>query len=316
MAEQPSTPESLPCCVCGELVPPPYNMIGQRVYCARHYALVNKPNNGFWRAGLIQILGMAAFSAVVALIAANLGPLDQTALILVGVFLALVPTAIWLVFFYTQDRLEPEPKLAIFQVLLLAFLLADVLGVRLIEGWLQTSLWSSTNTTTSLLASILIRGFVWQAIAYFAVRLVVYDTPEFDERMDGIIYGTVAGLGIATLLNLRFIFDNQGVELGPGVIRCVTTTLAMASFSGLMGYFMAEAKFDSKPAWWVPLGVAVAAALNGLFNWLIGEVSASGISVDPWRSLALGVVVALLVFLVLVMLMRQVTEVTLRMRTR
>jgi RsiW-degrading membrane proteinase PrsW (M82 family) len=132
--------------------------------------------------------------------------------------------------------------------------------------------------------------------------------------MDGMVYGTVAGLGVATLLNLRYIIDNGGVEIAPGVIQTVTTALAQASFGGLMGYFMAEAKFAHRPTWWVPLGFALAAILNGLFSWLISEVSASGLTVDPWRSLALGVVVALAVFFVLVALMRRMTEVTLLKR--
>jgi len=78
-----------------------------------------------------------------------------------------------------------------------------------------------------------------------------------------------------------------------------------------MGWFMAEAKFAHKPVWWVPLGFVLAAVLNGLFSWLISEVSASGLTVDPWRSLAMGLAMALVVFFVLVALMRRSTEVTL-----
>lgn len=309
-------PEPVRCCICDEPLSPPYNTLGQRAYCARHYAAVNKPNPGFWRAGVFQIIGMGVFSAVFAFIGSTLGPLDRTALILVGLFLAIVPSALWIAFFYSQDRLEPEPKTRIAQVFLLALLLTDVIGRWLVYDWFQVRLWASSDTLTSLLASILIVGFTYQAISYFAVRVVVYATPEFDERMDGIVYGTVAGLGVATLLNLRYIIDNEGVAIAPGVIQVVTTALAQASFGGLMGYFLAEARFEHRAVWWVPLGVAVAAVLNGFFSWLISEVSASGLTVDPWRSLAMGLVVALAAFFVLVALMRRTTEVTLRKSSR
>jgi protease PrsW len=308
-------PDKLECCICGDPVEPPYLMIGQRVYCARHYAIVNKPHTGFWRAGLLQIAGMGLFSALVAFVAGLLPPLSGGALVLAGLFLAIVPAALWLVFFYRQDRLEPEPKVRIAQVFLLALLLADVVGVRLIRDWMRLPEWAALDARTSLLASILVVGFTYQAITYVAVRAVVYATSEFDERMDGIVYGTVAGLGVATLVNLRYIVENGGVALAPGVIRVTTTTLALASFSGLMGYFMAQAKFEHKPVWWVPLGLVVAAVLNGLFSWLTSEVSATGLAVDPWRSLLLGLAVALVVFLVLVALMRRVTDVTLRRAT-
>src|SRR5215207_4345629 len=303
--------EELTCCICGDPLAPPHRIVGGRAYCERHYAMVNQPNPGFWRAGLIQILGVGVVSALIAFLAGQLGPLDPTMLIVVGVILAIVPSAVWLYFFYRQDRLEPEPKIKLAAVFLLALLLTVALGLPLINDWFRMPAWASAESVTSLLASILIVGFTWQAIAYAAVRLVVYDTPEFDERMDGIVYGTVAGLGVATLLNLNHVIANGGVALGPGVIRVVTTALAQASFSGLLGYFMAEAKFEHKPVWWVPLGLFIAAVLNGLFSWLLGEVSANGLTVSPWRSLVLGMVVALVVFGLLLALMRRATQETL-----
>jgi RsiW-degrading membrane proteinase PrsW (M82 family) len=302
--------ESVRCCICDEPLRPPYHKIHGRAYCERHYALVNKPHAGVWRAGLFQIAIMGVLSAVLALLASYLGPLEGMALVVVGVLLALVPSALWIFFFYRQDRLEPEPKTRIIAVFLAALVMQDFVGRRVIDDWFQVGRWASADTLTSLLASVLIVGMVWQAIAYLAVRLIVYNTTEFDERMDGIVYGTVAGLGVATLLNLRYIVDNDGVALAPGIINVTTTALAQASFGGLMGYFMAHAKFEHRPAWWVPLGFTVAAVLNGLFSWLIGEVSANGLTVDPWRSLAMGVAVALATFLVLLFLMRRLTEVT------
>ena len=303
--------EELTCCICGEPLTPPYRIVGGRAYCERHYAMVNKPHAGFWRAGIAQIMGVGVVSAIIAWLAGRLGPLDPTPLLIVGVILAIVPSAVWLYFFYRQDRLEPEPKTKLAAVFLLALLLTGALGIPLINDWFQVRVWASADSITSLLASILIIGFTWQAIAYVAVRLVVYDTTEFDERMDGIVYGTVAGLGVATLLNLNYVIANGGVALGPGVIHVVTTALAQASFSGLLGYFMAEAKFEHKPIWWVPLGLFIAAVLNGLFSWLLSEVSASGLTVNPWRSLVLGLVVALAVFALLLLLMRRVTQETL-----
>lgn len=302
------------CCICHEPVEEPYNVLGDRCYCAKHYASVNKPHIGFWRAGMIQIGGMAVFSAIIAAIAGNLGPLDRTAQLIIGLFLAIVPSALWLWYFYRQDRLEPEPKTYIGLVFMAALVATDFLARRLINDWFQVGEWAPGNMVTSLGASILINGFILQACIYIAVRLV-YAGSEFDERMDGIVYGTVAGLGVATLLNLHYIIDNQGVELAPGVISVVTTALAQAAFGGLMGWFMAEDKFTQRPVWFVPLGFAIAAGLNGLFSWLTNEVSAAGLAVEPLRSLIMGLLVALVTFGVLVWLMNRSTEVTLRRKT-
>lgn len=308
-----SDTREIECCVCHEPLTPPYRTLGGRAYCERHYGAVNRPHSGFWRATLIQIVGMGLLAAVVALLAQNVvGPLSGTGLLVAGVLLAIIPSALWLVFFYQQDRLEPEPKTRVAAVFVLAALLADVFLRRMVADWFQPGLWASRDTLTSLLASILIIAATAQLIIYLAVRLLVYDNEEFDERMDGIIYGTVAGLGVATMTNLYFVLANDGVALGPGVVQTVTTALAQASFGGLQGWFMAEAKFEHKPGWWVPLGFALATLLNGVFSWLIGEVGAAGLQVDPWRSLLFGVLVAVFAFLALAALMRRTTEVTLR----
>jgi RsiW-degrading membrane proteinase PrsW (M82 family) len=299
------------CCICDEPVSPPYNRLGGRVYCDRHFANVNKPHMGYWRAGVLQIVLMGVFSAIVAVLADNLGELDSGAQIVAGVILAIIPTALWLVYFYREDQLEPEPKTKIAAVFLLALVLTDVIALRLLDSLFRLRDWTGINWYTSLLASILVTGFIFEAIKYYTVRLVVYATDEFDERMDGIVYGTVAGLGIATLLNLHYIVDNQGVSLGPGVIHVVTTGLAQASLGGIVGYFMAQAKFEHKPVWYVPLGVGVAAIGDGVFTWLISEVSATGLTVEPWRSLALALIVAIAIFLVLVALMNRAHALTL-----
>ena len=59
---------------------------------------------------------------------------------------------------------------------------------------------------------------------------------------------------------------------------------------------------------WIPLGVVLAAVLNGVFSWLMSEISAAGLAVQPWRSLVLGVVLALIVFGVLLALMRRAMQ--------
>lgn len=300
------------CCICHEPVSPPYNTLGGRVYCARHFEHVNKPHPGFWRSAVLMIVVMGIASGVLAFLVRDVQDLNRTALVTLGVLFAIVPTAVWLIYFYRQDRLEPEPKGRIGSVLLTAMVLTDFIGLRVINEWFDVSSWASYNNWTSLAASILINGFIYTAIMYVSIRIWVYATPEYDERMDGIIYGTVAGLGVATMLNLHYIIDNQGVALAPGIVNVMTTALAQASFGGVLGYFMAQAKFEHKPVWWLPLGVVVASVLNGLFSWLINEVSADGLQVEPWRSLALGLVVALLTFGALVYLMQRAHAFTMR----
>ncbi len=298
------------CCICDRAGT---RQLGRRWYCDEHFALVNKPHPGFWRAAVVQVAGLVVFTLVVAGLASLLpaGSLTGAPLVAAGLVLAIVPAAVWLVYFRRQDRLEPEPKSYVLGVFLLALLITDVVGRRLILDFFRVEDWITLSSLANLGGSILIVGFTLAGITWAAVRFSVYATGEFDERMDGVVYGTAAGLGVATMLNLRFILDSGGADLGSAVIHVVVAAMAQASFGGIIGYFLGEAKFIEEPLWWMPAGLVLASVLNGTFLWLLGEVRAAGISVDPWRGLAFGAAVALATFALLTWLMGRALKRTL-----
>jgi len=251
-----------------------------------------------WRNEFLLIISLIVFVGVVYVLDGALKPVfTASTLLLTGIFLALVPAAIWLVFFYMQDRLEPEPKGYVLGVFALGALFAAAVGVPLIENVFRVSHWIYTNTLSTILGGILVVGFTQEFLKYAAVRYSVYPSGEFDEPTDGVIYATAAGLGYATVLNIQFVVSNGGVGLGTGIIRMAVVALAQASFSGITGYFLGRAKFESEQVWWMPLGITLAAVFNGLFNWLRSNlsqtnVSLSGASANPWIGLALAALVA------------------------
>jgi RsiW-degrading membrane proteinase PrsW (M82 family) len=305
------------CCVCHQPAGTEAKRLGGRVYCERHYARVTQDRRGVWRAGLAQIAGQVLFVLVVAGLVALLRPtLSGWALVVTGLVLALVPAILWLAFFYQQDRLEPEPKGYVVGVFLLGALLAQGVGIPLVGSVYEASRWLPLNVWTDLLGSILVIGFVQEFLKYGAVRYSVYPSAEFDERVDGVVYGTAAGLGYATLLNVHYVVSSGGVDLQVGVIRIAVTALAQASFAGLTGYFLGRAKFEDEPVWWLPSGLALAAVLNGLFAFLSGELTTTSLSLsgggfNPWPGLILAAVVAGATFTALNFLIRRANRLTL-----
>jgi RsiW-degrading membrane proteinase PrsW (M82 family) len=155
-----------------------------------------------------------------------------------------------------------------------------------------------------ILGAILVVGFTQEFLKFAAVRFSVFGSNEFDEPVDGIVYATAAGLGYAALLNINFVTESGGVDLAVGVIRITVTSLAHASFAGVVGYFLGQAKFTERPAWWTAAGVALAAVLNGMFFYLRstltqGALTASGSGVQRWLGFALAAVLAAVVTWVL-----------------
>jgi RsiW-degrading membrane proteinase PrsW (M82 family) len=237
--------------------------------------------------------------------------LEGGALVVTGIILALVPAAIWLVFFYLQDRVEPEPKRYVIGIFVLGALVASAVGIPLVNDVFEVTEWLYYSPLVHLLGGILVIGFTQEFLKYAVVRYSLYGSQEFDERMDGVIYGTAVGLGYGTMLNIHYVISNAGVDPSVGVIHMAVTALAQASFAGIMGYFLAQDKFEGKPVWWMPMGLALAAVLNGLFIFVRDLASVRGLQFNPWNSLILATLIALITLAALFWLMRRAGEATL-----
>jgi len=306
------------CCVCHKPTGTSGMVLGGRTFCAACAKRAMTERRTVWQAGMVQIVGLLVFVALLEALVALLRPrLEGAGLIAVSVLLAIVPAVLWLAFFYQQDRLEPEPKSFVLGVFVLGLLLGVAVGLPLTRDLFRTADWLGKNALVGLLGSVLIYGFGYEFLKYVAVRYSVYGLPEFDERTDGVIYMTAAGLGLATALNMDYVLRSGGVALEVGVIQVVVTALAHASFAGITGYFLGEARFSARPAWWLPAGLALASLLQGLFTYARGEVTRTGISLaggggfNPWPGLALASAVAIIIFVLLNVLIRRATRATL-----
>lgn len=305
------------CCVCGQPVGPEAPRLGGRAYCERHFARVGHDRRGHWLASGALILGLAVF-VVVAMELFSLEPfagLTGAGLAAAGVVLALVPAALWLAFFYYQDRLEPEPKGSLALVFAGGLLVASV-GQSIVRDLFGMQDWLAASPLVEILGGILVVGFTQEFLKYAVVRYTVYPTPEFDERVDGLIYGTAAGLGYATWLNVDHVLSQGGVALAVGVVTVAVNALAQASFGGIMGYFLGRAKFERGDVYWLPIGLALAATCNGLFAYgrarvVVGALTAEGRALNPGYGLALAVTFSIVVVAVLLALVRRANQLTL-----
>ena len=222
--------------------------LGSYRFCDRHYERALRQRGSLWRADLVSLLAVGIFVLVVYLLDAALNPrLSGGALVAAGLVIALIPTAIWFVFFYQWDRLEPEPKTLVLRVALLGALAAAALAIPLVESVFDIGAWLNRGIVSQVLGNIFVVGFVQMGLVYLVVRLSVYESPEFDEWTDGILYGTAAGLGLATVLNLEFIIGSGGADLGLAAIRVALTALVLASLGGLVGYFLGHDRLEVRP---------------------------------------------------------------------
>ena len=161
---------------------------------------------------------------------------------------------LWLGFFYLMDRHEPEPKQLVVGVCVLGALvaapLADFVQYQAVPPVAlevarrcrrSRSIACSTRCSSS--------GLAQEMCKYAVVRYTIYMSREFDEPMDGIVYMMACGTGFAVWVNYhRLSGQGHQVILSTGAAQAVVTTLAHASFAGVLGYVMGRAKFSRRSA--------------------------------------------------------------------
>ena len=273
-----------------------------------HYTRLSHENRGAAAPILIEIGTVVLFAAIVGGLATMMrATFDETGQLVFGLFLAIVPAAIWLIAFYRLDHLEPEPKHFVIGVFVLGGILAAAIGQPLIRDLFRAQDWVYDSGFTGVLGSIFIVGFIQEFLKYAGIRYTVYHSPEFDERVDGIIYGAAVGLGYATILNVTYILDHNGVDLGVGAIQVAVVALAHASFSGVIGYFLGRARFERMGPLWLPLGLTLAAVLNGVVTHILRVVpTLGGFGYYPWYGLVVAAVVSGATFFILFKLIRRI----------
>lgn len=178
---------------------------------------------------------------------------------------SLIPGILWVWFFYRQDRSEPEPRRLVIRAFIYG--MAAVVPTALIEMPFGSLFRQPVNLAVLLLGTIFIVGLAEEYAKYLAVRLSVFSSTEFNEVMDGIIYAVAAGLGFAAVENL-FYAINFGIKVVP--IRGLITSLAHASFSGILGFYLGVAKV--LPQYEKPLirrGLTYAVVLHGFYDFLL-----------------------------------------------
>lgn len=107
-----------------------------------------------------------------------------------------------------------------------------------------------------------------EAAKLACVLIVAWRRPEFDERMDGIVYGARAGLGFALVENVVYLLiipHSLGEFLSLFVARALLAVPGHAAWGAILGYFAARRRFDGRGPGMLG-GYLLAVLLHGLYD--------------------------------------------------
>ena len=173
--------------------------------------------------------------------------IDVTLLAMLTALVAAAPSLALLTYFYLRDRYDREPLSALFVAYLLGLFamlaaqaMAGILADAVSDEWLHLG-----GEPARLFEAFVLSGLVEEVAKWTMLMAAVYHWREFDEPLDGLVYGVAVALGFATLENF-FYLSSHGVAIAWK--RALFAVPAHALFGGAMGYYAGRGKFPAVSA--------------------------------------------------------------------
>ena len=171
--------------------------------------------------------------------------------------------AMW--YFDRLDAKRPEPIWTLRKVALAGALsVAPVVALGLLLLSVAPPVGSYAR---ALYESFVVAAGVEELAKLLVVYWLVWGRPEFDERMDGIVYATRAGLGFALVENVIYLSSHLTASgfLMTFFIRALLAVPGHAIWAGIMGYCAAKRRFDHTGPGLIG-GYLIAVFLHGAYD--------------------------------------------------
>ncbi len=209
---------------------------------------------------------------------------------------AIVPSILLLLYFRARD-VNREPTGVLLKVFGLGVL--TVIPVLLV-------VWPLVSVEKGLADPFAIGAFSAFATAaipeeFFKFTVVWFYASrhrEFDEPMDGVVYGATASLGFATLENILYV-GSRGLSVA--ILRAFTAVPGHAFAGAIMGYYVGRARFSPRGQRGNLLfaALAVPTLLHGLYDFpLLTLKTYQSASTEPEGGLVAALVLGTLATLV------------------
>ena len=159
----------------------------------------------------------------------------------------ILPSIIIILFFVYSDKFK-EPRGEILKVFIYGILItipAYFLNTYLNEFWSN-----NFRASEGLIGSFLTAAPVEEGLKLSILYFFVYKMKDFNEPIDGIVYGVTASLGFATLENFYYVYlladYFQTSSMSLAIARSFSAVPAHAVFGVFMGYFFMRYTFIKK----------------------------------------------------------------------
>ena len=183
-------------------------------------------------------------------------------------FITIIPSSALLLYFVLSDKFK-EPKLTVLAVFFLGYLICLPAGT--LNDFSYKLLEDGTELSKRLGYSFLGPAWAEELLKFSILYLIVLRRDEFNEPMDGVVYGVAASLGFATYENYDYVFRLAEqwdlVPMDLAIWRSYSA-IPMHGLNGcLMGFYFGKYAFTGDKKFLL-LSLLIPFLMHGLYNFL------------------------------------------------
>ena len=181
--------------------------------------------------------------------------------------ITIIPSLVILAYFFTSDKFkEPKSTIAIVFVLgILICLPAGILNNFMFENF------GGQDNGKDLTHSFLGPAWTEEILKFLVLYAIVLRRSEFNEPMDGIVYGVVVSLGFATYENYDYVFrlaETWDIAPSQMAIWRSYSAVPMHGLNGcVMGFYFGMYAFTAKKNYLI-LSLILPYLFHGMYNYL------------------------------------------------
>jgi RsiW-degrading membrane proteinase PrsW (M82 family) len=150
---------------------------------------------------------------------------------------SLAPVFIILFYIYFRDKYDREPLRLLIMAVVAGVII--VVPVVLVERLLMRIMPPFNQVGEAAYQAFLVAGSTEEVFKFLALYLLIWRSPSFNEKFDGIVYAVFVSLGFAAVENVMYVLEG-GYQTA--IVRAITAVPAHALFGITMGYYFGIAR--------------------------------------------------------------------------
>ncbi|MFO7933147.1 MAG: PrsW family glutamic-type intramembrane protease [Bacteroidales bacterium] len=178
---------------------------------------------------------------------------------------SLAPVLIIIFYVYFRDKYDREPVGLLLRAVLLGVVI--VLPVILTERFLLRLMPPLGEEGEAFYHAFLVAATSEELFKFLALYLLIWKSPSFNEKFDGIVYAVFISLGFAAVENVMYVLEG-----GPrtALLRALTAVPAHALFGITMGYYFGLAHMYSElRKEYMIKSLLIPILLHGVYDFLL-----------------------------------------------